>query len=303
MPNCIRVIGAPIDLGQDRRGVEMGPAALRVAGLITRIAQLGLSAEDAGNVAVAPARLEDLGNPSVKYLRPIAASCRMQSDWIQQALQAGDFPLVLGGDHSVAIGATAGVSAFFRQRGQSIGLIWLDAHGDCNTPETTPSGNIHGMALACLLGEGPSELTQLNGYSPMVKPENAVLVGVHELDPGEKLLLRRLGLKVFTMRDLDERGLRAVMEEAVAMASNGTAGLVASLDMDFVDALYAPGVGTPVRGGATYREAHLAMEILADSLNLAALQVVEINPVLDERNRTAELAVELILSALGKKIY
>ncbi len=299
----IRVIGVPLDLGQDRRGVEMGPSALRVAGLVQRLAALGLQVEDAGNVPIAPAHPEDLGDPNAKYLGPIAKSCRMQSEWVEQALQVGDFPLVLGGDHSIAIGATAGMCSFFRKRGQNLGLIWLDAHGDCNTPATTPSGNIHGMSLACLLGQGPRELIRLEGYSPMVQPQNAVLVGVHDLDAGEKTLLRQVGVKVYTMRDLDERGMRAVMEEAIGIAGHGAAGIVASLDMDFVDAVYAPGVGTPVRGGATYREAHLAMEILADSQFLFALEVVEINPVLDEHNRTAELAVELILSALGKKIF
>lgn len=303
MPTRVRIIGVPLDLGQDRRGVEMGPAALRVAGLTTRLAQQGLLVEDAGDLDVILSPDDDAGDPHAKYLAPITRHCLKQSDSVQKALAAGEFPLVLGGDHSIAVGATAGFSMHFRSQNLPIGLIWLDAHGDCNTPETTPSGNIHGMALACLLGRGPQPLTHLHGFSPMVQAQNTVLVGVHELDPGEKVLLLKLGLKVYTMRDLDERGMRSVMEEAIGIASNGSAGLVASLDMDFVDALYAPGVGTPVRGGATYREAHLAMEILADSQSLAGLQVVEINPVLDERNRTAELAVELILSALGKKIF
>lgn len=298
----IRLIGVPLDLGQDRRGVDMGPSAVRVANLANRIESLGYQVEDAGNVQVALAEQKTHGDPQAKYLRPIASSCRKHADWILSTLEAGAWPLVLGGDHSIAIGTVSGASEFYRRKGQRLGLIWLDAHGDCNTPETSPSGNIHGMALACLLGSGPRELTQILSPQPKVAPENTVLVGVHDLDPGEKEFLRRTGVKVFTMRDLDERGMRAVLEEALAIAGRGAAGVCASLDMDFIDAAWAPGVGTPVRGGVTYREAHLAMEILADSRALRALEVVEINPILDEHNRTAELAVELVLSGLGKKI-
>ncbi len=298
----IRLIGVPLDLGQDRRGVDMGPSAVRVANLASRIEALGHRVEDAGNLQVALAEQKTPGDPRAKYLRPIASSCRKQADWVLATLDSGAWPLVLGGDHSIAIGTVSGASEFYRRQGQKLGLIWLDAHGDCNTPETSPSGNIHGMALACLLGAGPRELTQILSPQPKVAPENTVLVGVHDLDPGEKEFLRRAGVKAFTMRDLDERGMRAVLEEAIAIAGRGAAGICASLDMDFIDAAWAPGVGTPVRGGVTYREAHLAMEILADSRALRALEVVEINPILDEHNRTAELAVELVLSGLGKKI-
>lgn len=303
MKDRIRVIGVPLDLGQDRRGVDMGPSALRVAGLAARLEGLGLKFEDAGNVVVAGPEQKSPGNPRAKYLREIAGTCKKQAEWVVKTLEDGAFPLVLGGDHSIAMGTVSGVSEFYRRQQKRVGLIWLDAHGDFNTPETTPSGNVHGMALACLLGLGPKELTQLLGFAPKVAAENTVLVGVHSLDGEEKQLLRRAGVKVFTMRDLDERGMRAVLEEAIALAGNGAEGFAVSLDMDFVDAAFAPGVGTPVRGGVTYREAHLALEILSDSGSMLSLEVVEVNPVLDDRNRTAELAVELIASALGKKIF
>lgn len=303
MKDRIRVIGVPLDLGQDRRGVDMGPSAVRVAGLTARLEGLGLKVEDAGNVAVAAPELKAPGNPKAKYLREIAGTCKKQAEWVLKTLEDGAFPLVLGGDHSIAVGTVSGVREFYRRQQKRIGLIWLDAHGDFNTPDTTPSGNIHGMALACLLGLGAKELTQLFGTAPKIAADNTVLVGVHELDSGEQQLLRQSGVKVFTMRDLDERGMRSVLEEAIAVASNNTEGFAVSLDMDFVDAAYAPGVGTPVRGGVTYREAHLALEILSDSGSMLALEVVEVNPVLDDRNRTAELAVELIASALGKKIF
>lgn len=303
MPKRVRIIGVPLDLGQDRRGVDMGPSAVRVAGLLPRLEALGYEAKDAGNVETAFAEQKAEGNPRAKYLKEIAKSCQKQSEWVKKTLEEGALPLVLGGDHSIAVGTTSGVSAYYRDRGQSVGLIWLDAHGDFNTPETTPSGNIHGMPLACLLGQGPKELTELFGFAPKVSAANTVLVGVHDLDREEKRLLHEAKVKVFTMRDIDERGMRSVVEEAVAIASNDTAGFCVSLDLDFIDATHAPGVGTLVRGGATYREAHLALELISDSGNLLSLEVVEVNPVLDEHNRTAELAVELIASALGKKIF
>ncbi len=281
----------------------MGPSAVRAAGLRPRLERLGYDVKDAGNIEVAFAEQKGPGDPKAKYLKEIARSCQKQADWVRKTLDDGASPLVLGGDHSIAVGTVSGVSAHFRDRHQSVGLIWLDAHGDFNTPETTPSGNIHGMPLACLVGYGPKELTDLYGFSPKLAAANTVLVGVHSLDEQEKRLMRLAQVKVFTMRDIDERGMRAVVEDAIAIASSGTEGFCASLDLDFIDATHAPGVGTPVRGGATYREAHLALEIIADSNKMLSLEVVEVNPVLDEHNRTAELAVELISSALGKKIY
>jgi len=302
MARKVRIIGVPLDFGQDRRGVDMGPSAVRVAGLQARLEGLGYEVKDTGNVEVALREQKSPGDPKAKYLKEIARSCQKQADWVKKILEDGALPLVLGGDHSIAVGTASGVSDFYRARQKSVGLIWLDAHGDFNTPETTPSGNIHGMPLACLHGFGPKELTELYGYAPKLSTEHTVLVGIHDLDREEARLLRQANVKVFTMRDIDERGMRSVVEEAIAIASNGTEGFCVSLDMDFIDATHAPGVGTPVRGGATYREAHLALELIYDSGNMLSLEVVEVNPVLDEHNRTAELAVELIASALGKKI-
>jgi arginase len=221
---------------------------------------------------------------------------------VEEALGRGSVPLVLGGDHSVAAGTVSGVSHYYHSRGESIGLIWLDAHADMNTPETSPSGNVHGMPLACILGMGPAELADLFGYRPKVAPARTVIIGLRDVDREEKLKVRESGVHVFTMRDIDERGLRSVMEEAIRLATDGAAGFHLSLDMDFVDPKDAPGVGTPVRGGATYREAHLAMEMLCDSGKMVSMEVVEVNPVIDEVNRTADLGVELIMSGLGKRI-
>ena len=231
-----------------------------------------------------------------------SAACGLLASRVEEALAQGSLPLVLGGDHSVAIGTVSGVSHHFRGRGESVGLIWLDAHADMNTPESSPSGNIHGMPLACIAGLGPPELTSLYGYQPKVAPGNIVIVGLRDVDQMEKPHVRNTGVRAFTMRDIDERGLRAVMQEAVGMACDGAAGFHLSLDMDFVDPRDAPGVGTPVRGGATYREAHLAMEMICDSGRMLSMEVVEVNPVIDEVNRTADLAVELIMSGLGKRI-
>jgi arginase len=298
----IAIIGAPLDLGQDRRGVDMGPSAMRVAGLNARIASLGYAVEDRGNIHVQQAEALPEGDPHAKYLPHIAAACQRLAGAVGRALSRGSLPLVLGGDHSVAIGTVGGVARHFRKRRERIGLIWLDAHADMNTPETSPSGNVHGMPLACLAGFGPPELVDLLGFRPKVAPGNAVIVGLRDVDKTEKPQVRRSGVHAFTMRDIDERGLRATLEEAIQLASEGTAGFHVSLDMDFIDPASAPGVGAPVRGGVTYREAHLAMEMLCDSGRIVSLEAVEVNPVIDEANRTAVLAVELILSALGKRI-
>lgn len=298
----IRIIGVPMDLGQGRRGVDMGPSALRVAGLNTRIRQLGHTVEDYGNVSVKQAEEQHFGDKRAKFLAEISESCRGVAEIVGRTLEGGALPIVLGGDHSIAIGSSAGVSAFYRKQGQTIGLVWVDAHGDMNTPETSPSGNVHGMPLACTLGYGPQELTHLCGFAPKVPPAQCAIVGVRNLDAREKKIVKESGVRVFTMRDIDEYGMRTVMEQAIRVAANGTAGFVLSLDLDMIDPADAPGVGTPVRGGATYREAHLAMEMVADSGKMLAMEVVEINPVIDVHNKTAVLAVELVLSALGKKI-
>ena len=303
MPHShIAIIGAPLDLGQGRRGVDMGPSALRVANLNARVRALGYEVEDLGNIPVEQAEAAPEGDRHAKYLPQIAAACEELAGRVGAAMDRGCVPLVLGGDHSVAIGTVAGVAAHFRKRDERVGLIWLDAHADMNTPDSSPSGNIHGMPLACLLGMGPEPLAGLGGFQPKIAPRNTVIVGLREVDLTERPHVRESGVRAFTMRDIDERGLRAVMEEAIRAASDETAGFHCSLDMDFVDPKDAPGVGTAVRGGATYREAHLAMEMICDSRRMTSIEVVEVNPVLDEANRTADLAVELIMSGLGKRI-
>ena len=298
----IRIIGVPLDLGQERRGVDMGPSALRVADLNARIRELGVEVEDAGNLHVPIREMQPVGDHRAKYLREIADTCKRHAQWVLRTLRQGCLPLVLGGDHSIAVGTVAGVAEFYRRKGKKVGLIWVDAHADMNTPKTSPSGNIHGMPLACCLGYGPRELTRLFDTAPSVDPRNAVLVGARQVDPQEIGIVAESGLTVYTMRNIDERGLRAVMQEAIAIADRDTAGFCVTLDMDFVDPTEAPGVGTLVRGGATYREAHLMMEMVADAGRMLSLEIVEVNPVLDVANRTASLAVELTLSALGKKI-
>ncbi len=299
----IRVIGVPLDLGASRRGVDMGPSAVRVAGLEARLEALGHQVTDAGNIRVEIAETQAPGSKNAHYLKEIAETCTRTAEAVVTALEAKMTPLLLGGDHSVAAGSVSGVSEFYRRREEKIGLLWIDAHSDINTPETSPSGNVHGMPLAALLGLGPEPLAKIFGYAPKIAPENTVLIGVRNIDAAERENLRRAGMtEVYTMRDIDERGMRTVMEEALRAAGNGTGGYHVSLDMDWIDPEEAPGVGTPVRGGATYREAHLAMEILADHGRLVSFEIVEVNPVIDEHNRTADLAVELACSAFGKKI-
>ena len=300
----IAVIGAPMDLGAGRRGVDMGPSAVRLAGLHEKLTALGYQVEDLGNVLVDQPESAPEGSSHARYLPQIAHTCGRLADLVERAAEAGKVPLVLGGDHSVAVGTVAGMSRYLHRSEPSrrLGLLWIDAHADMNTPESSPSGNIHGMPLACCIGLGPSELTQLAGYAPAVAPASVAIVGLRSVDEMERLSVRGTGVHAFTMRDIDERGMRTVMEEALRMAGRGTAGYHISLDMDWVDPEDAPGVGTPVRGGATYREAHLAMEIIADHGHMLSFEIVEVNPVIDEHNRTADLAVELALSAFGKKI-
>jgi arginase len=298
----IRIIGVPLDLGQSRRGVDMGPSAVRVAGLENKLEALGYIVEDKGNVPVALAETKSSGDPQAKYLKEIADTCSKEAELVIQTLEGGQIPLVLGGDHSIAAGTVSGVAEFYRRSKQRVGLLWIDAHSDINTPESSPSGNVHGMPLGAIMGLFPGPLTDMYGFSPKVKPDNVVLVGIRDVDHVERENIRKAGVHAFTMRDIDERGMRVVMEEALRLAGRNTIGYHVSLDMDWIDPEDAPGVGTPVWGGATYREGHLAMEIIADHGRLLSFEIVEVNPVLDERNQTAELAVELALSAFGKKI-
>jgi arginase len=293
----IAIIGAPVDLGADRRGVDMGPSAIRYAGLEDALGRLGYAVTDTGNVASPVAEATDTGATNLKYLEPIVRMCETLADVVSDAIDAGQFPLVLGGDHSLSLGSVAGVA-----RRRSIGIVWIDAHGDFNTDRTSPSGNIHGMVLAALAGYGDSRLTGIGGISPKVRAENIALVGIRDIDPGERQLLLEAGVHAFTMHEIDREGLPAVMEDAIARASDGVDSLHVSLDLDAVDPRQAPGVGTPVFGGLSYRETHLALEMLASTGSLGSMDVVEVNPILDDHNETARLAVEFTLSALGKRI-
>jgi arginase len=302
MPDKIRIIGVPMDLGASRRGVDMGPSALRVAGLQSRLKQLGRQVEDVGNIIVPQAEEQPYGEKKARYLEEISQTCKSLAETVHKTLDENMLPLVLGGDHSIAVGTVAGASAHFQREGKHIGVIWLDAHGDMNTPESSPTGNVHGMPLAAIMGSGPAELTELAGVKQMVEARQVALVGTRDLDAKERRFAKESGVHIFTMRDIDERGMREVMSEAIRFATDDTAGIAVSLDMDFIDPSDAPGVGTPVRGGVTYREAHLALEMIADSRAMISFELVEINPVIDLHNTTATLGVELILSGLGKKI-
>lgn len=299
---AVRILGVPLGYGASMAGVDMGPAALRVAGLNRRISQLGYKLIDAGDMRLErPQSLPESGD-KLKYLSEISAACEQLALDVQDTLSSGELPIILGGDHSIAIGSIAGVASYCRKRSETFGLIWFDAHADMNTPETTPSGNIHGMPLSALLGYGAPELTQIAGFGPKLDPKLCAHVGARDIDRGERELISKLGIRFFTMREIDERGMSACMDEAIAIASRGSRRYAVTFDIDALDPGDAPGSGTLVRGGLTYRESHLALEKIAEAGGMLSLEVVEINTALDVNNRTAELGVELILSALGKTI-
>jgi arginase len=301
-PRNIHILGVPLDLGQRRRGVDMGPSALRAARLQASLRGLDHTVEDAGDVPVVIPETQPEGDSRARFLNEIADVCGAVSQRVSGFLGADETPLVIGGDHSVAAGTVAGAAQALASRDEKLGLLWFDAHADMNTPETTPSGNVHGMALAGITGLGPAALANLIGRSPIVEPAHVALIGVRDIDAGEKPNVRDSGIHVFTMRDIDELGMRTVVERALKVVSRGAAGIHVSLDMDFIDPSEAPGVGTPVPGGVTYRESHLAMELIADSGRMTSFEVVEVNPILDTANRTAKLAVELAASAFGRRI-
>lgn len=301
-PKTVRVIGVPLDLGANMRGANMAPAAVRIAELDDKIRVLGFEVIDVGDLPV-PVR-DTLTSEAVreKYLPQIVELCSRLEREVHSALSEGHIPITVGGDHSLAIGSVSGASRFHWERGESMGLIWVDAHADLNTPTSSPTGNIHGMPLSILLGNGHPELVRIGGRSIRVKPENVALVGIRTLDGEEKRLCRESGIRYFTMREIDERGMHSVMKDALAVASQGTNGIHLSFDIDGVDPLYAPGVSTPVTGGLSYRESHLALEMLADSGLLRSMDFVELNPMTDISHKTAQLIVELAQSALGKSI-
>lgn len=298
----IGIIGVPIDLGAGRRGVDMGPSAIRIAELEHRLEELGHKVTDYGDLDVMIPETQKVGTGKLRYKQPILSACTELMNTVDKCLEEGRMPLVLGGDHSIAIGSVAGSTNWFAKRDEALGLIWFDAHGDANTPETTPSGNIHGMSLAVSLGFGDPDLVNLGGRAPKVQPRNTVLIGIRDIDSGEREFLKKSGVTCYTMRDLDERGMRDVLDEAIRLASDGTAGIHLSFDLDVVDPEDAPGTGTPVWGGISYREAHLAMEMVADRAQIVSMDLVEVNPVLDTKNMTGLLAAELAQSALGKTI-
>ena len=298
----VHIIGVPLDLGGGRRGVDMGPSALRIAGLGDQLAALGYPVVDKGDLPAPIRETRQAADPSKKYVEEIARVCRAVYGEALASLNSGALPLVIGGDHSLAAGSVAASADWVRRTAnRPLGLIWVDAHGDMNTPATTTSGNVHGMPLAALLGQEPAELATI-GSSPSALPEHSVLVGIRNLDEQEKAVIRASGVHVFTMKDVDREGIASVAERAIALAANGTGGIHVSFDLDVCDPAFAPGVGTPVKGGLDYREAHMLMELVADSRKLVALDLVEVNPTLDLRNTTAEFATELALSALGKNI-
>ncbi len=298
----VGILGVPLGYGASMAGVDMGPAALRVARLNERIASLGYTVRDHGDMHLERPHFTPPADDKLKYLPQIQLACEKLAHDVEEVLSSDELPLVLGGDHSIAIGSFAGVASYFRKRQETIGLIWFDAHADMNTPQTTPSGNIHGMPLSVLLGYGVTELTSIGGFSPKVDPKFCAHVGARDIDAGERELIRKLGIRFFTMREIDERGMSACMDEAIAIATRASAGYAVTFDVDALDPGDAPGSGTLVRGGLTYREAHLGMEKIADAGAMRSLEVVEINTALDVNNKTAELGVELILSALGKTI-
>jgi arginase len=297
----VGILGVPLGYGSDLAGVDLGPSALRIARLNQRIAQLGYEVRDLGDMRVIRPADDDTG-AKAKHVREISAVCEELATEVRAILQSGEIPIILGGDHSIAIGSCSGVASFCREKGQTPGLIWFDAHADMNTPDTSPSGNIHGMPLSALLGYGAPELTAVGGFAPKLDPRLCAHVGARDIDIGERELIYRLGIRFFTMREIDERGMSACMDEAIAIASRASGGYCVTLDIDALDPGDAPGSGTIVRGGLTYRESHLAMEKIAEAGGMRSLEVVEINTALDVNNRTAQLGVELILSALGKTI-
>lgn len=299
MKKDISIIGVPMDLGQSRRGVDMGPSAIRYAGLIERLEQLNYIIHDKGDIIISrPKQQGKIREDNLRYLQQVTQGNVELAEMVEREVKKGHFPLILGGDHSIAIGSLAGIAKHYN----SLGVIWYDAHGDLNSAETSPSGNIHGMPLAVNLGIGHDKLTNILNYSPKIKAENIVLIGIRSLDPGEKELIRKKNIKVYTMHEIDRLGMPRVMEESIDYLKNRTDGVHLSFDLDGVDPSEAPGVGTPVIGGISYRESHLAMEMLAESNIITSAEFVEVNPILDEKNKTATVAVALAGSLFGEKL-
>jgi len=298
----IRIIGVPLDLGASRRGTDVGPSALRIAGLGAQLRRLGFSVAREDDIPAPAMETRTVEDEKARYKPQILEVCTQLATEVKRHIEDGAFPLVLGGDHSIAMGTVAGTASYFRDRGESLGLIWFDAHGDMNVPGVSPSGNIHGMPLAHLLGKGDPDLRDILGFHPKVKPENVALIGIRDIDAGERKIIRDAGIHAFTMREIDEHGMATIARRAMDIVNDGTAGFHVSFDVDGCDPTVIPGSGTLVPGGVSFREAHLLMEYCADNGNLISLEVVELNPFLDDRNISAERTLQLILSAMGKSI-
>jgi len=297
----IDIIGFPMDLGANRRGVDMGPSALRIAGLEEKLTALGYQVHDQGNIAIGIKECQIITNRRLKYMHEIVRTAEILSKQVELSLERHHLPLCIGGDHSLALGSITGVAAYCRKHDRKLGVIWLDAHADANTDKTTPSGNIHGMVVSAALGVGHPELTGIGGFSPKLDPRHFAVVGVRSIDPGEKKNIQQLELPVYTMTDVDRRGMDAVMKD-VLRRLKAVDHIHVSFDLDSVDPTVAAGVGTPVTGGLTYREAHLCMETIAEQGGLHSMDVVEVNPILDIKNQSARLASELVASGLGQRI-
>ncbi len=298
----ISIIGFPMDLGAGRRGVDMGPSALRIGGLQNKLEKLGYSVRDTGDINIQIMERQKIKDERLKYLSEIIKVSKVLADKVNSVLEKGDFPLCIGGDHSMAIGTIAGISSYCRKRKIKPGVIWIDAHADMNTDKTTPSGNIHGMPLAASLGFGNKELVNFYGFSPKLLPENCALIGIRSIDEAEKEIVKKLNLSVYTMQDIDKLGIHRIINKVLKQFSNNVDHIHVSFDVDSVDPSIAPGVGTPVQGGLSFREAHLIMESIAECGCMSSLEVAEVNPILDDKNKSANFTVDLIASSMGQRI-
>jgi arginase len=298
----INLIGFPMDLGADRRGVDMGPSAIRIAGLQEKLEKLGYKVIDSGDISIQIMERQKVTNPKLKYLTEILKTSKKLASKVERVLEKGQFPLCIGGDHSMALGSIAGVSSYCRNHNLELGVIWIDAHADMNTDSTTPSGNIHGMPMSASLGLGNEKLVDFYGFSPKLKPENCALIGIRSIDPLERLNIKELDLPVYTMTDVDKLGIHRIMSKVLKRFSEKVDHIHVSFDLDGVDPSVAPGVGTPVPGGLSYREAHLIMESLADCGCMSSLEITEVNPILDDKNKSAIFAADIVASSMGQRI-